>query len=198
MLGVKYSDAGAAQGEHVIRDLCRHPSTAQFVAAKLVAHFVSDDPPPSAVERIARVFRTTGGDLRAVAAALIELPDAWTGSSRKFRTPQDWLVAVLRAVNAPAVNAMTLPVLRQLRHPLGAAGTEDSGTRCRTGRIDSLSTAPSFAHAAPRCGARLEAAALLDVVDGDAADSLRSLLKDTSIAAGDRVAPRSRDRFQWR
>ena len=36
VLGVQYADAGAAQGEHVIRDLCRHPSTAQFVATKLV------------------------------------------------------------------------------------------------------------------------------------------------------------------
>ncbi len=203
VLGVKYADAGAAQGEHVIRDLCRHPSTAQFVAAKLVAHFVSDDPPPSAVERIARVFRTTGGDLRAVAAALIELPDAWTGSSQKFRTPQDWLVAVLRAVNAPGVNAMTLPVLRQLRHPLWApqAPKGFGDTVQDWADPDSLLNRAELARTLARRmrDARLEADALLDVVDGDAADSLRSLLKDPSIAAGDRVALAiAGPAFQWR
>jgi hypothetical protein len=47
--------------------------------------------------------------------------------------------------------------------------------------------------------ARLDATALLDVVDDDAADSLRSLLKDTSIAAGDRVALAiAGPAFQWR
>jgi uncharacterized protein (DUF1800 family) len=203
VLRVKYADPGAAQGEHVIRDLCRHPSTAQFVAAKLVAHFVADDPPPAAVERIARVFRTTGGDLRAVAAALIELPDVWTGSSRKFRTPQDWLVAVLRAVNAPGVNAMTLPVLRQLRHPLWApqAPKGFGDTMQDWADPDSLLNRAELARTLARRmrDARLDATALLDVVDDDAADSLRSLLKDTSIAAGDRVALAiAGPAFQWR
>jgi len=203
VLRVEYADAGAAQGEHVIRDLCRHPSTAQFVATKLVAHFVADDPPPAAVERIARVFRTTGGDLRAVAAALIELPDAWTGSSRKFRTPQDWLVAVLRAANAPGVNAMTLPVLRQLRHPLWApqAPKGFGDTVQDWADPDSLLNRAELARTLARRmrDAKLEATALLDVVDGDAADSLRSLLKDPSIAAGDRVALAiAGPAFQWR
>jgi uncharacterized protein (DUF1800 family) len=203
VLRVTYADPGAAQGEHVIRDLCRQPSTARFIAAKLVAHFVADDPPPAAVERIARVFRTTGGDLRAVAAALIELPDAWTGSSQKFRTPQDWLVAVLRAVNAPGVNAMTLPVLRQLRHPLWApqAPKGFGDTMQDWADPDSLLNRAELARTLARRmrDARLDATALLDVVDDDAADSLRSLLKDTSIAAGDRVALAiAGPAFQWR
>jgi uncharacterized protein (DUF1800 family) len=203
VLRVRYTDPGAAQGEHVIRDLCRHPSTAQFIAAKLVAHFVADDPPPAAIERIARVFRTTGGDLRAVAAALIELPDAWTGSSRKFRTPQDWLVAVLRAVNATGVNAMTLPVLRQLRHPLWApqAPKGFGDTVQDWADPDSLLNRAELARTLARRmrDARLEATDLLDVVDDDAADSLRSLLKDPAIAAGDRVALAiAGPAFQWR
>ena len=42
---ISVREDGVAQGERVIRDLCRHPSTAQFVATKLVTHFVADDPP---------------------------------------------------------------------------------------------------------------------------------------------------------
>jgi uncharacterized protein (DUF1800 family) len=203
VLGVKYADTGAAQGERVIRDLCRHASAAQFVATKLVAHFVSDDPPAAAVERIARVFRSTGGDLRAVAAAMIDLPEAWTDGTRKFRAPQDWLVAVLRAVSAPAVNAMTLPVLRQLRHPLWApqAPKGFGDTLQEWADPDSLLNRTELARTLARRmrDARLDAAGLLDVVDAGAADPVRSLLKDSSIAGGDRLALAiAGPAFQWR
>jgi uncharacterized protein (DUF1800 family) len=203
VLGVRYPDAGAAQGEHVIRDLCRHPATAQFVATKLVAHFVADEPPAAAVERVARVFRTTGGDLRAVAASLIDMQDAWSEATRKFRTPQDWLVAILRAVNAPSVNVMTLPVLRQLRHPLWApqAPKGFGDTVQEWADPDSLLNRAELARTVARRmrDARLDGAALLDVVDVGAGDPLRALVADTSIAAGDRVALAiAGPAFQWR
>ena len=118
VLGVKYPESGVAEGERAIRDLCRHPSTARFVATKLVTHFIGDDPPAPAVDRIAKVFQASDGDLRAVSSALIDLPEAWSDSARKFRTPQDWLVAMLRAFNATEVSDTVMPVLRQLRHPL--------------------------------------------------------------------------------
>ena len=203
VLGVNYADAGVAQGERVIRDLCRHPSTATFVATKLVAHFVSDEPPAAAVERIARVFRSTNGDLRAVSAALIDLPEAWTDGTRKFRTPQDWLVAMLRAVGAPEVNVMTLPVLRQLRHPLWApqAPKGFGDTVQDWADPDSLLNRAELARTIARRmrDVRLDAAALLDVVDVGAGDPLRSLLADTSIAAADRLALAvAGPAFQWR
>src|SRR5688572_17913383 len=203
VLGVKYADAGVEQGERVIRDLCRHPSTATFVATKLVTHFVADDPPPAAVDRIARVFRTTGGDLRAVSAALIDLPEGWADGPKKFRTPQDWLVAVLRAVDAPAVNAMTPPVLRQLRHPLWAPQSPKGfgDTMSDWADPDSLLNRAELARTLARRlrDARLDAAALLDVIDAGSAGSLRTLLKDTAIPAGDRVALAiAGPAFQWR
>src|SRR5687768_12772413 len=53
VVGAKYGDGGVTEGERAIRALCEHPSTARFVAAKLVRHFVSDDPPAAAVDRVA-------------------------------------------------------------------------------------------------------------------------------------------------
>jgi uncharacterized protein (DUF1800 family) len=117
VLGVRYTEGGVAQGERVIRDLCRHASTSRFIATKLVTHFVADVPPAAAIDRIAQVFRASDGDLRAVAVALIDINEAWSDDVRKFRTPQDWLVAALRAVGAREMGQMTVPVLRQLRHP---------------------------------------------------------------------------------
>lgn len=118
VLGARYGEAGVEEGERVIRALCRHPSTAQFVAHKLVAHFVSDEPPAAAVDRVASAFRSSDGDLRVVSNALIEVPEAWGEDTRKFRTPQDWFVAVLRSFGAREVNDNAPAILRQLRHPL--------------------------------------------------------------------------------
>jgi uncharacterized protein (DUF1800 family) len=99
LLGKTYGENGQRQGEAVLADLARHPSTARFIATKLVRHFVADDPPPAAVERVARAFLKSGGDLPTVYAALIDAPEAWDAKMRKFKTPQDFVFSTLRALN---------------------------------------------------------------------------------------------------
>src|SRR5579863_1024807 len=98
-LGKTYHQSGRRQGEAVLADLAVHPATARFIATKLVRHFVADDPPPAAVESVARVFIKTGGDLPRVYAALIEAPEAWDADMRKFKTPEDFVFSTLRALN---------------------------------------------------------------------------------------------------
>jgi uncharacterized protein (DUF1800 family) len=98
-LGKTYTEDGRRQGEAVLADLSRHPATARFIATKLVRHFVADDPPPAAVERVAHAFRKSGGDLPHVYAALIEAPEAWDAEMRKFKTPEDFVFSTLRALN---------------------------------------------------------------------------------------------------
>jgi uncharacterized protein (DUF1800 family) len=98
---------------------------------------------------------------------------------------------------------MTLPVLRQLRHPLWApqAPKGFGDTMQEWADPDSLLNRAELARTLARRmrDARLDAAALLDVVDTGGADPLRALLKDTSIAAGDRVALAiAGPPFQWR
>jgi uncharacterized protein (DUF1800 family) len=98
-LGKSYREHGLAQGEAVLADLARHPSTAHFIATKLVRHFISDDPPPAAVARLATAFMKSGGDLPQVYAALIESPEGWDPAARKFKTPEDFVFSTLRALN---------------------------------------------------------------------------------------------------
>ncbi|MBF8301201.1 MAG: hypothetical protein HW394_1571, partial [Acidobacteria bacterium] len=209
VLGVRYTEAGVAQGDRAIRDLCRHPATAHFIATKLVVHFVADDPPAAAVDRIARVFRATDGDLRAVAAALIDLQEAWNEDTRKFRTPQDWFVAVLRAFNVSEVGEMTLPVLRQLRHPLwspqaprgfGDSVQEWADPDSLLNRAELARTLARRMRDSQETGTpSIDPLALLDVVDAADNDPLRRLLADTSVAAADRVALAiAGPAFQWR
>ncbi len=90
-LGKTYSESGQAQGEAVLTDLARRPETANFIATKLVRHFIADDPPPAAVNRVARAFLKSDGDLPQVYAALIESPESWNAEARKFKTPEDFV-----------------------------------------------------------------------------------------------------------
>jgi uncharacterized protein (DUF1800 family) len=93
----RYPEAGQAQGEAVLADLARHPSTARFIATKLVRHFVADEPPRAAVERVAAAFLKSDGDLPLVYSRLLESPEAWEASLLKFKTPEDLVFSTLRA-----------------------------------------------------------------------------------------------------
>jgi uncharacterized protein (DUF1800 family) len=201
ILGVEYAQAGVAEGERAIRTLCRQPVTSRFVATKLVRHFVSDDPPAAAVDRIARIFQSSDGDLRAVSAALTELPEAWGSGARKFRTPQDWLVAALRAFDADDVAEQASALLRQLRHPLWSpqAPKGFGDTTQEWADPDSLLNRAELSRTIARRLRSVDPRTLLDVVDAPTGDPLHGLLADTSIPAGERVAlALAGPAFQWR
>ena len=68
---------GREDGERVIEILTRHPSTARFIATKLVRRFVSDVPPPALVDRVAATYSRTGGDIPTMLRTIVE--------SREFR-----------------------------------------------------------------------------------------------------------------
>jgi|SoiMethySBSTD1v2_1073268.scaffolds.fasta_scaffold00206_21 uncharacterized protein (DUF1800 family) len=203
VLKERYNEDGVREGEHVIRALCRHPSTAQFVATKLVTHFVSDEPPPAAVERVARVFRSTDGDLKAVARALVDEPEAWRDDSRKFRTPQDWFVAVLRGIGASDATPNAPVVLRQLRQPVWspAAPKGFGDALSEWADPDSLLNRGELARTISKLPTLrgLDPQSLADVVDVPSGNPLHAMLADTSIPAPERIALAvAGPAFQWR
>lgn len=93
VLGKTYAQAGIAQGEAVLSDIARHPSTAKFIATKFARHFVADDPPPALVAKLQDVFIKTDGDLRALATTLVGSDEAWQAPLTKMRSPYEFLVA---------------------------------------------------------------------------------------------------------
>ncbi len=114
LLGRTYREAGYEEGQAALLDLAHHPATARHIATKLARHFIADDPPKDSVERIARVFRDTGGDLRQVTAAVVKEDAAWSRPFAKLRTPTEMVIAACRVTGFTPPPPMLVGSLRIL------------------------------------------------------------------------------------
>lgn len=101
VMGRTYSGDAVGKGLAVLKDLSVHPKTADFIATKLVRHFIADMPPPAAVARVSSAFLKSGGDLPTVYRALIDAPEAWDPALRKTKRPEEYLMSALHALEGP-------------------------------------------------------------------------------------------------
>ena len=111
---------GKRDAEEVLDILAAHPSTARFIATKLVRRFVSDQPPASLVDRAAARFRDTKGDIREVVRTIVTSPEFFASDAyrAKVKTPFEFVAAAVRATSADVVNAMSLvQAMRDLGMP---------------------------------------------------------------------------------
>ena len=121
VMGKLYEANGVTQGEAVLADIARHPSTAKFIATKFARHFVADDPPPALVARLVDVFGRTDGDLKALATTLANSDEAWNAPLTKVRNPYEFLVATGRLLaQIPSDPGRYLNGLNVLGQPLWA------------------------------------------------------------------------------
>jgi uncharacterized protein (DUF1800 family) len=119
ILGRTFPDGEVDQGRAVLAMLARHPATARHIAAKLVRHFVSDQPVPALADKLTKRFIATDGDLKEVAITLVTAPEAWSGAERKLKRPGEWIVASLRAAGVtPPEIAPVMQAQNMLGEPL--------------------------------------------------------------------------------
>ena len=101
--------------------LAHHPSTAKFVCTKLAMRFVSDNPPPALVNRMADTFLKKDGDIREVLRTMYKSPEFWAPETyrAKLKTPLEFVVSALRATSADVQNpAPALGALQNMGMPL--------------------------------------------------------------------------------
>jgi uncharacterized protein (DUF1800 family) len=112
---------GLDDGEKVLDILARHPSTARHIAYELAQRFVSDTPPASIVDKAAKTFTATSGNLREVVRTIITSPEFFAPEAyrAKVKTPFEFVVSALRATGADVRTATPLVrVLAGLGMPL--------------------------------------------------------------------------------
>lgn len=101
IVGRRYAESGVEQGEAVLRRLATEPATARHLATKLARHFIADEPPARAIERIAAAWLDSRGDLPIVYRALVDAPESWEPALAKFKTPAEFICSTWRALDVP-------------------------------------------------------------------------------------------------
>jgi uncharacterized protein (DUF1800 family) len=114
VLGHKIKPKGESEGTELLHRLATSPQTAHFISLKLAQRFVSDDPPPALVDRMAKTFLHKKGDIREVLSTLFHSPEFWDDASyrAKVKTPLEFVASAVRATGAEVDDA--LPLARQL------------------------------------------------------------------------------------
>ena len=72
--------------------------------------FVSDTPPQALVDRMAKSFETSGGDIKTVLRTMFNAPEFWSPEvyRAKVKTPLEFVVSAVRASDAEVTNAQPL------------------------------------------------------------------------------------------
>lgn len=97
VLGMSIPNAGINEAEQVIEMLVTHPGAARFIAAKLVRRFIADEPPREIVEKAARTFIQTDGDIKSVMRVV--LLDGLPLARPKYKRPANFVLSALRMLN---------------------------------------------------------------------------------------------------
>ncbi|KFN44033.1 DUF1800 domain-containing protein [Arenimonas oryziterrae] len=120
VLGHRIDAGGQRDGEAVIDLLASQPATARFLARKLAVKFVSDEPSPALVERVAQAFLHSKGDIRTTLRALFDDPEFFTTATyrAKIKTPFELVVSSLRTLRADTNGREIQALLLDLGEPL--------------------------------------------------------------------------------
>ncbi len=125
VLGIRFAPGGGIEeGERMIHVLAHHPATAHRIAYKLCQRLVADEPPPALVDRVAKKFLATDGDLRQTVRAVIASPEFWDPASyrAKVKSPFEYTISAVRAVNAQITDPAPIArALQQIGEPLYGA-----------------------------------------------------------------------------
>jgi uncharacterized protein (DUF1800 family) len=195
VLGKKIHAGGMKDGEQVLDLLVHHPSTAKFVSAELARRFVSDNPPPTLVNRMAETFQSSDGDIRAVMKTMIWSPEFWSREAyhAKIKTPFELVVSTARALGTDVDTPLSLvqwvgrigEPLYQCQPPTGYS--DKAETWVNTGALlNRLNFSLALAGSRMR-GARTDVASLLGA--DSSVDPKAALDRALQVFLGGQAAP---------
>ena len=163
VIGKSYPDTGVDQRRAVLADLARQPATAAHIAYKFARHFVADRPPPPLVDKLAKSFTDSDGNLKELAKTLIAAAESWTLERTKLKRPSEWIASALRLTGAQWVIGRVMGGQALLGEPLwrppGPNGFADDEAAWIDGLSQRIDIADSFAS---RAAERLDAVALVE------------------------------------
>jgi hypothetical protein len=111
--------AGKGEGDQMLDVLARHPSTAKFIARKLLRWLLQYEPTTAQVTAVATVYTKTQGDITAMVRAVLS-PANVAAAAPKFKRPYTYMLSALRGVKPTVSKVATISDrwLRLLGQPM--------------------------------------------------------------------------------
>jgi uncharacterized protein (DUF1800 family) len=115
------SPNGMAEGIEALNILAASPQTAHFISYLLAQRFVADQPPAPLVDRLAKTYAATDGDIKAMLRALIASPEFNSRQyfRNKVKTPVEFIASAFRSTGTDPQNPGALVnTIRTMGMPL--------------------------------------------------------------------------------
>ena len=109
-LGHVIKGSGFAEVEQALDIIAREPATAHHVSAQMAAYFVGDDPPPALVDRMAKAFHRSDGDIAATLRVLFTSREFDASLTSAFKDPIHYTVSAVRLAYDDRVILNTIPM----------------------------------------------------------------------------------------
>jgi uncharacterized protein (DUF1800 family) len=128
LLGQRIDGGGFDEVEKAVDVIVSQPACAQYVSRKLAMYFVSDNPPRSLTDRMAKTFQKTHGDIAEVLETMFKSREFTASLGAKFKDPMHFVVSTVRLAYDGKSIINTHPVvnwLTALGEPLFGRQTPD-------------------------------------------------------------------------
>jgi uncharacterized protein (DUF1800 family) len=111
LLGHPIKGRGLGEIDEALDLISRAPATSRFISRKLAMYFVSDNPSPALVDKMAATFRQTDGDIAAVLKTMFGSPEFQNSLGLQFKDPMRYVISAVRLAYDDKVILNTGPIL---------------------------------------------------------------------------------------
>ncbi len=199
VMGKTIQENGEREGLEVLHRLATSPATAHHLSRQLAERFVSDTPPPALVDRMAKTYLRSDGDIRQVLRTLFTSPEFWSRDAyrAKVKTPEEFVLSAVRAtggqVDRPAI---VLNAMGQLGMPFYGCQTPNgyswtAGAWVNSGDLLTRINI-ALALASHKLGTATDLDALMKIKGPDAASAAQKEAKLEAIFLNGELNPQAR------
>ena len=199
VLGRTVQESGEQEGLAVLHQLASSPATAHHLSQQLAERFVSDTPPPALVDRMAKTYLHTDGDIRQVLRTMFVSPEFWSRESyrAKVKTPEEFVLSAVRATGGEVERpAIVLNAMNQLGMPFYGCQTPNGYSWIASAWVNSGDLLTriniALALAGHKLGTATDLDALMKIKGPDAATAAQKETRLESVFLDGQLNPQAR------
>jgi uncharacterized protein (DUF1800 family) len=199
VLGHTIQENGEQEGLAVLHQLASSPATAHHLSQQLAERFVSDAPPPALVDRMAKTYLHTDGDIRQVLRTMFISPEFWSRESyrAKVKTPEEFVLSAVRATGGEVERpAIVLNAMNQLGMPFYGCQTPNGYSWIASAWVNSGDLLTriniALALAGHKLGTATDLDALMKIKGPDAATAAQKETRLESVFLDGQLNPQAR------